>query len=325
MNKITHNKRVLIKEQKSAAQPLQGLVCSINGKFYFVRILKPESKSINMVECQLSGSMEIRHPHRTLVAVGDKVEIVLDNSNKKAKGRIIRVFERSSFLLRKSVLGDFEDIIATNFDQVAVIMSCTSPTLDFKLLDTLLVAVDYCNSMPLICINKIDICKLDELKNYFKHYSKLGYKTFYTSAINGIGIDELQEHLKGKFTLFAGISGVGKSSIINKIIGLEILQVGTLTKYKRGRHTTTSAKIIFYDDSTLLLDSPGFSEFQLWGIDKTELQFYFPDFEPFLQKCKFQPCTHTHEPNCAIKKAVKKGKINYSRYKSYLALFASLK
>lgn len=318
-------KRILIKDQKRTYHALQGVVYNIKGRFYIVRLLNSKFNPNETVECQLSGSMEIRHPHRCLVTVGDKVEIVLDNSNKKTKGRIVKVFERSSFLLRKSILGDYGDIIATNFDQVAIIMSCSSPPLNFKLLDTLLVAVEYGNSNSLICINKIDLCNMEELRIDLDFYSSLSYKIIYTSAIDGTGIDELKEHLKSKITLFAGISGVGKSSIINKLVNSEIMQVASLTKFRRGRHTTTFAKIISLSDSTLLLDSPGFTEFQLWGIEKEQLQFYFPDFEPFFQKCKFQPCTHTHEPKCAIKNAVERGKINQSRYKSYLSLFAFLK
>lgn len=319
-------KRVFIKNQKNTRQTLQGLVYTTKGRFYHVRLLNLDSNTIDKdtIECQLSGSMEIRHPHRCLVTVGDKVEIVLDNSNKKTKGRIVKVLERLSFLLRKSVLGDFEDIIASNFNQVAIIMSCSYPALNLKLLDSLLVAVEYGNADSLICINKIDLCNLDDLRIKLGFYSSIGYKIIYTSAVDGTGIDELKEHLKGKITLFAGLSGVGKSSIINKLVGSDIMQVGALTKFNRGRHTTTAAKIISFSDSTHLLDSPGFTEFQLWGIEKEQLQFYFPEFKPFLQKCKFQPCTHTHEPKCAIKNAVKRGKVNPSRYKSYIALFSSL-
>lgn len=297
---------------------------SIEGKYYIVKVSNDSSQQNENIKCLLAGTMEILHPHRCLVAVGDNVEIISDYFNNHKTGRIVKVYERRSFLVRKSIVGNFDDIIATNFDNVLIIVSCAEPPLNLRLLDTLLVAVEYGNSDAIICINKIDICDERKLKEVHKIYSSLGYKILFTSALKGIGIEELKLNLEGKNTLLAGQSGVGKSLLVNRILGSEVMKVGFLTKRNRGRHTTTSSQIIPLNYSTKLIDSPGFSEFQLWNLKKAELQFYFPDFKPYFQKCKFQPCTHTHEPRCAVKNALKRGKIHLSRYQNYLALYQDL-
>jgi len=315
--------RILLKEKKTTPSPtIEGVVVSPKGKYFLVESILDKK----IYKCVVSGSIQVEHPHKTLIAVGDNVRVALTQEKKDGEtlGRIIFVDERRTFFLRKSIIGNTEDVIAVNMEQVLILLSASNPPYNKRMLDKILIACEYGGCTPLICINKMDIADSEVVQTDFSLYESLGYRVIYISAKTGEGIGEIQNSIKDKVTLFVGVSGVGKSTLVNRLFGKEIQKIGNLAKNLRGRHTTTFCIMLKLDDTTKIIDSPGFREFDLFGIEKENLQFYFPDFSRYFQKCKFQPCTHTHEPGCSVKNAVRRKKISQERYFSYLSLFESL-
>lgn len=318
-------KRILVKKRKTASGTVsKGIVVTTKGRFYFVKHISGKTDVYH--KCVVSGSLEVNHPHNSLVTVGDRCEFVLSAKETDGVeiGRIIKVEERKTFLMRKSILSDKEDVIASNMDQVLVLLAAANPPYNLRMLDRILVACEFGGVEPFICVNKMDLADKEKVYNDFAVYESLGYKVLYISAIKSEGINAIYNIIQGKETLFIGVSGVGKSTLVNTLFGKNIQKVGNLAKNLRGRHTTTSCVYLNLDENTVIIDSPGFREFDIYGINRDELPFYFPDFEPYYQKCKFQPCSHTHEPKCAVKNALKRGKISSERYFSYLSIYESI-
>jgi len=315
--------RILLKEKKiTPCHAFEGIVVSQKGKYFLVESILDNK----IYKCVVSGSAQVEHPHKTLITVGDNVKVVLSQAKEdgEALGRIVFVGERLTFFLRKSIVGNSEDVIAANMEQVLILLSASNPPYNKRMLDKILIACEYGGCTPMICINKMDIAERESVLFDFSLYENLGYKVIYISAKMGEGIDEIQNSIKDKITLFVGVSGVGKSTLVNRLFGADVQKIGRLAKNLRGRHTTTFSIMLKLDDKTKIIDTPGFREFELFGIEKENLQFYFPEFSRYFQKCKFQPCTHTHEPNCSVKNAVKRKRISQERYFTYLALFESL-
>ena len=246
--------------------------------------------------------------------VGDKVEIqVTDELSKSAI--IEQVLPRKNEIKRPKM---------ANIDQIIFIVSTKNPKPDLLMLDKQLAYVEKLNIEPIIIINKIDL--QDTYKEIQELYTRIGYKTIITSAKQGIGIDSLKDSLKNKISVFSGNSGVGKSSIINAIFGVDKTQEGEISqKNKKGKNTTTDTKLYELEENTYVADTPGFSSFEINEIESTELEKYFREFVIELENCEFVGCTHIKEEVCGIKQAVQCGKISQQRYERFCKIYEELK
>ncbi|MCX7797727.1 MAG: ribosome small subunit-dependent GTPase A [Melioribacter sp.] len=265
-----------------------------------------------------------------IAAVGDYVEFKLSNDG---TGLITNILPRQNKISRKaprlkgaSIRGErLEQIIATNVDNLIIVSSWLNPKFNNRLIDRMIVVAESSNVSPIIIINKIDLDSLNERATWSNLYKKIGYKVFETSVVNNHGIDDLREELKNKTNLFWGHSGVGKSSLLNLLYPGLNLKVGDISDYTlKGKHTTVTVLMKKVAENTFVIDTPGIREIEPYGIKKEDLCHYFKDFLDFIYNCKFNTCTHHHEPGCAVVEAVHQGKIDYERYKSYLNMLETI-
>jgi ribosome biogenesis GTPase len=222
-----------------------------------------------------------------------------------------------------------EQVIAANVDLLLCIAGADRTNFRRTVIDRYIVAALLGNVTPVVILNKMDTVEgeIDELlREEMAIYEELGYHTIFTSTVTGEGIDELCSVIAGKTSVLVGQSGVGKSTITNVILGREERRTGEVReKDRRGMHTTIGSAMLPLPDGGYLIDTPGLREFGIWDLEPEELDGYFVEFLDYLQKCKFLPCTHTHEPGCAVIAAVEAGQIDPGRYASYLNIFESLK
>jgi ribosome biogenesis GTPase len=247
---------------------------------------------------------------------GDKVLIsVIDEAKKN--GCIDEILPRKSFLARPAV---------ANVDQVIITVAVKLPDPDFLLVDKLLISAEKEGLNIVLCINKIDLDEEDKHKEIVKAYSKTNYKLVLTSSKTGEGFDKLRKVLSDRINVLAGQSGVGKSTILNRLMNAKIMETGSVSnKIKRGRHTTRHAELIQLDKGGYVVDTPGFSSLQLSDIPFEELQIYYPEFSEYIGKCRFHGCSHIAEPDCSVKAALNEGVIDAGRYSRYLQLYSELK
>lgn len=266
--------------------------------------------------CTIKGSLkQERTDQKNLVTVGDIV--YLDE-----RGQIAKVEERFSYLSRASNLDRRkEQLIAANIDQVLITASFEAPSLKPSLLDRYIISAKKGNMTPIIVINKIDLCHDRSLIHELALiYQKAHINLIAVSAFTKEGIEDLKELMKGKTSVFSGQSGVGKTSLINDVTGRNDKIGAIVHKTQKGAHTTTSARLIPLEGGGFCVDTPGIKSFGLWDIAPNDLSQYFYDLQEFSSHCKFMNCTHVHEPDCAVKKAVEEGKLSKIRYESYLNL-----
>lgn len=278
-----------------------GVIIKGIGGFYYV---KSEGK---IYECKARG---LFRKEKITPMVGDRVEF--ENTDKKCS--ITEIKERDNAFVRPPV---------ANVDLMAVTICPSNPEPNLRLVDSFLLMSEAENVSAVICINKTDISDGSDIK---KIYESAGYKVIMTSAKNRVGTDELKSVIKGKITAFTGNSGVGKSSLLNALGIKNQMQTGELSdKTQRGKHTTRHVELLETEDGDLVLDTPGFSSFEMPEIKKEELQFFFPEFEPYIGKCRFRGCAHINEPDCAVKAALEDKKIADSRYESYKDMYEERK
>ncbi len=268
--------------------------------------------------------------HTDIAVVGDMVDIKLTDND---AGVITKIHPRKNYLSRKaprlrgaSYRGErLEQIIAANIDNLIIVSSIHEPEFNNKVIDRLLVAGESSHLNCIIIINKADLDDEDEIKNWVNLYKDLGYQTFITSIITKQGLPELNETLLGKKNIFWGQSGVGKSSILNCLYPFLNLKVGEISYYsEKGIHTTVTSTMIKVEDDTFIIDTPGIREIDPFGIRKEDLGHYFIEFSEYIPACRFNTCTHHHEPECAVIEAVENGEINLHRYESYLRILDTI-
>lgn len=276
--------------------------------FYYVHV--PEA---GILECKAKG---IFRKNKLKPLVGDRVSVTLI-AGEEHKGNIEEILERKNELIRPAV---------ANIDQAMVIFSLKSPEPNFNLLDRFLVMMEQKGLSCILVFNKCDLADEGQQKEIEEIYRVSGYEVIFVSAKYGKGIELLAEKLKGKTTTVAGPSGVGKSSLINLLQSEISMETGEVSeKIQRGKHTTRHSELILVDENSFILDTPGFSSLAVFDLEKEELEEYYPEFADWRRKCRFAPCSHTHEPDCAVKAALEAGKISRVRYENYLQIYQELK
>jgi ribosome biogenesis GTPase len=254
---------------------------------------------------------------RNIVATGDRVWI---RPAPNDEGVIERVEPRHGLLTRAS--RGREHVLVANVDQVVIVMALVEPDLKQHLIDRYLASAAQGGIAPIVCLNKADLVYPEPFQSLVGLYSQLGITAFLTSAVSGLGIDELRRRLRDRQTVFAGQSGVGKSSLLNAVqpgLGLRVREVSDVNQ--KGKHTTTTAQLIKLDLGGWVVDTPGIRQFELWDIIPEEVEGFFPEMRPLVPLCAFPDCTHTHEERCAVKRAVERRQISAARYTSYLGMF----
>ena len=282
---------------------VQGTVVKAYGGYFYVR------SATRLWACASRGRFRYEKQE---VLVGDQVEML---PRSKDAGLIVKVLPRYSRLTRPPV---------TNVDQVVLVFSLRQPDPNSGLLDRMLIAADINRIDPLICFNKLDLSRDDDLQLPAR-YQDL-YPVVLASTVTGVGLDLLRQYLQGKLTVLAGPSGVGKSTILNALMPDLRLKTGDIShKLKRGRHTTRHVELIALSDGGLVADTPGFSSLDLPDMKTEELAAYFPEMEQYQGQCRFNGCLHDQEPGCAIKEALPDGVIEPSRYQQYIEFLHELK
>lgn len=247
---------------------------------------------------------------------GDRVVFSVTDPVLK-KGSLDQILDRTTLLVRPAV---------ANINQMIAVIAAKSPEPDLLLLDKLLVTAEMSGMRVVICINKTDLDTGNNRDDIREAYNKAGYRVFETSSKENIGFDDLKAILNGHVSVFAGQSGVGKSTLLNRIMNTMVMKTGGLSdKIERGRHTTRHAELIEIEGSGYVADTPGFSSFELSGIGRSELQHYYPEFDEYKNNCRFKGCSHLSEPDCEVKKSVSAGIINEGRYGRYVELYTLLK
>lgn len=248
--------------------------------------------------------------------VGDMVELAVIDENEKT-GNVEEILPRSNELIRPAV---------SNIDMALIIFAMAKPDPNFNLLDRFLVMMEFQNLPVTICFNKVDMVSEKEVEEARNLYETAGYSILFVSAKEELGIDELRKTIAGKTVAVAGPSGVGKSSLVNRLQSETVMETGAISeKLKRGKHTTRHSEILPVSDDTYIVDTPGFSSLDVPGMEKEDLWRYYPEFSEYEPGCKFIGCSHINEPTCGVKTAVEDGLIHPVRYENYKLLYEELK
>lgn len=298
-----------------------GLVYKSTGSWYTIKTVED-----TFLECRIKGKFRIKGIKSTNpIAVGDVVDYELDNTSDVVTGTITHIHDRKNYIVRKSVnLSHQMHIIATNLDYVFLLITINNPPTTTHFIDRFLVTAEAYGIETVLVFNKIDTFDENMLNEqlYLQHiYQKIGYKCLRVSAINNTGIDDLKQFMIEKITMFSGHSGVGKSTLVNALEPSLHLKTKTISdQSKQGQHTTTFAEMYDLSFNAKIIDTPGIKGFGIVDMEKEEISGYFPEFFKLKDKCKFNNCLHKEEPKCAIKDALEKEEISWSRYDSYLKI-----
>lgn len=296
----------------------KGLVIKNTGSWYLVK-----TESNRLVECKIKGNFRLKGIRSTNpIAVGDRVKITL---NAEGTAFITEIEDRKNYIIRRaSNLSKQSHIIAANLDQCMLIVTVNYPETSTTFIDRFLASAEAYRVPVCLVFNKTDRYSEEEssyLDALIHLYTHIGYPCLKISAFNETGLDEIKQALKGKITLLSGHSGVGKSTLINAILPEQSLKTGEIsTAHNTGMHTTTFSEMFPLEEGGYLIDTPGIKGFGTFDMEEEEIGHYFKEIFEFSTNCKYNNCTHRHEPGCAVREAVEKHFISESRYTSYLSM-----
>ena len=298
----------------------KGLVIKSTGSWYYIK----DNETGDLVSCNIRGKLRIQGIKSTNpVAVGDYVEY--DISEDPEKGVIKNVLDRKNYIIRKSTnLSKQTHIIAANVDQAVLVVTIAYPDTYPIFIDRFLISAEAYRIPAKIVFNKIDLYNEKQTKvlnNLIDIYKKVGYDCIAVSVKENINVDKVKELIKNKTSVISGISGVGKSSLINLIdsnLNLKVTEISD--SHKSGKHTTTFAEMFELSMGGYIIDTPGIRGFGLHNIFNEELFHFFPEIFKASHACKYHNCTHVHEPDCAVKNAVETGEVSELRYENYLKI-----
>ena len=299
---------------------MKGLVIKNTGSWYSVK-----TDEGNLVECKIKGNFRLKGIRSTNpVAVGDRVEIV---TNQEGTAFISGIEDRRNYIIRKSQnLSKQSHIIAANVDLAFLVATIAHPQTSTTFIDRFLASAEAYSVPVVIVFNKVDLLQDDEdamryLDMMVNLYETVGYRCVRVSAVTGEGLDQLQSMLNDQITLLSGNSGVGKSTIINRLLpGVNLRTAEISEAHDTGMHTTTFSEMLPLPQGGYLIDTPGVKGFGSFDMQPEEIGSYFKEIFHFSKDCRFSNCTHTHEPGCAVIKAVEDHYIALSRYQSYLGM-----
>lgn len=303
----------------------KGIVVEVLGPVVFVCRLEDEHIAVEKpYACSLLGK---KYRNGRPVA-GDRVNFTIHSEivqNRDYQGVIQSIDERTSLVERLEPSGRRAKPLVANLDTLVVVASVGAPPLKPGLIDRYLVCAHHWHIDPLIVINKWEQAQEIDLL-YVRLYEALGYRCIMASAREKIEIDTIKSTLEKRHSAFLGHSGVGKSSLLNELFPGIQLATGELSpQSQRGCHTTTASRLLPFENGGFVIDTPGVREFGITGIPSAELSACFPEFEPYAKQCRFQPCSHTHEPECAVRQAVEDDELASFRYQAYLKMYDEIR
>ena len=299
---------------------MQGTVYKSTGSWYQVK-----AENGSFYDCRIKGKFRIKGIKSTNpVAVGDRVIFDLEDEN-AGTGVIKKIMDRDNYIIRRSVnLSKQTHIIASNIDQVFLLVTLNNPPTLTTFIDRFLVTAEAYDIKAILLFNKVDTYSIEELaevKFLAETYRAAGYECIGISAKKGKNVDKVKELMEGKTSMFSGHSGTGKSTLVNAIEPSLNLKTSEISEqHQQGQHTTTFAEMFDLGFDARIIDTPGIKGFGVVDMEKEEIADYFPEFFERKQDCKFHNCLHIEEPKCAIKEALENDEIAWSRYKSYLQL-----